>query len=451
MGFFFFLLVTAALLIRPSEQFADLRNINVYQALIIPCFLLSFSSVVDQFTIKSLEIRPISFCVFGLLFAVVLSHLSNGNGTYAAESGFEFSKVLVYYVLLVGNVTTMYRLRVYLFSLGLFAVAFVSLAVLQYHEVIPYPEPEYAIATTTDRPKGSEAIHGAFIKEMDYDPVIGQVIEIRRLRGTGTFKDPNDLCLLLTMGLFIAFYGLTDPRLGGLRWGWIMPVFLFLYALELTQSRGGLLSLLAGSIALFYARFGWRGTLWLGAPLVPVALVLFGGRMASMSASEGTGQTRVQIWSDAIATLIGSPLFGVGMNEIGATIGKAAHNSFLHAFAELGLFGGTLFFGAFFFAAIVVLRLVRHRDWVPEVEMRRLLPYLFAIVVAYIVGILSLSRIEAVPTYLILALVTATSSLVAIQAPVFTLRLDGRLMQRLVLGSAAFLFMAYLFVRVVKV
>jgi O-antigen ligase len=276
-------------------------------------------------------------------------------------------------------------------------------------------------------------------------------VEFKRLRGTGTFKDPNDLCLLLTMGMFIALYGVTDPRLGGFRWGWLFPLVLVLYALELTQSRGGMLSFLAGCIALFYARFGWRGTLLLGVPLVPVALVMFGGRMASMSASEGTGQQRVQLWSDAIATIMASPVFGVGMNEMGAAIGKAAHNSFLHAYAELGLFGGTLFFGAFFFAAVWVLRLVRHREWVPDLEMRRLLPYLLAIVAAYIVGILSLSRIEAVPTYLILAVVTATSSVVAIEAPAFTFRLDSRLLQRMLLANFAFICVLYLFVRVVKV
>ena len=32
--------------------------------------------------------------------------------------------------------------------------------------------------------------------------------------------------------------------------------------------------------------------------------------------------------------------------------GLVAHNSFVHAFVELGLFGGTFFFGCFFFTAL---------------------------------------------------------------------------------------------------
>ena len=39
-----------------------------------------------------------------------------------------------------------------------------------------------------------------------------------------------------------------------------------------------------------------------------------------------------------------SPIFGIGLNELGTWVGKVAHNSFLGAYAELGFFGGTLFF-----------------------------------------------------------------------------------------------------------
>src|ERR1700733_13529403 len=136
MGFFLFLLVTAALFIRPSEQFAELRGVNFYQTLIIPCFFFSLAGVIEQFSPRNLDSRPITVCVIGLLLAVVLSHLSNGNAGMAADTGFEFVKVLVYYVLLVANVTTMARLRVFIFSIVVFAAAFVTLSVLQYHDVI---------------------------------------------------------------------------------------------------------------------------------------------------------------------------------------------------------------------------------------------------------------------------------------------------------------------------
>src|SRR5262249_4539775 len=156
----------------------------------------------------------------------------------------------------------------------------------------------------------------AFVKDKEYDAESGQEIEFRRLRGTGLYRDPNDICLLLSMGLFIALYSLTDAAQGALRLLWIAPAGFFLYALSLTASRGGMLNMVAGFFALFYARFGWRGTLMLGVPLVLVALAIFGGRMASFSASEGTGATRVEIWSDALEAMRESPIFGLGAEEL---------------------------------------------------------------------------------------------------------------------------------------
>jgi hypothetical protein len=450
MGFFLFLLVTATLLIRPAEQFQELRGARLYEAVIILCFVFSLGSVLEQFTINNLESRPITLCLFGMLLAVVLSLLAQGKVDQAGEYGFEFFKIVVYYVLLVANVTTVGRLRVFVLALGCCAVVFVTLAVLQYHEVIKLPEPEVVVVADAEQAKKQEADKNAFVKDYEYDAETGRTVEFKRLRGTGIFRDPNDLSLLLTMGLFIALYGFTDLQLGVFRLAWLGAIGFFVYALALTQSRGGLLGMLTGFMALFYGRYGWRGMALLGVPLVPVALVFFGGRMASLSTSEGTGQTRIQIWSDTLDTFRSAPLFGVGLHELGAQTGKAAHNSFLEAYADLGLFGGTCFLGAFFCAVVALQRGVRWRQALPHAELGRMVPYLLAVVAAYVVGILSLSRVEAVPTYLLLGLVAAFAGLAASRRPVFALKVDSRLAQQMALASAAFLAVAYVFVRVFK-
>jgi hypothetical protein len=446
MGFFLFLLVTATLLIRPGEQVPELQGAHVYEILIILCFVFSFGSILQQFSIKNLEARPITICLLGLLVAVFLSHMSQGNGEKAWLNSFEFAKVVVYYLLLVGNVTTTTRLRVFLGSLGVFAVLFVTLSVLQYHDVITLPQPEPDLLTT-DRNKGPQ---GAYVKDMEYDPALGQKVEFRRLRGSGIFADPNDLSLLLTMGVFIALYGLMDISQGIFRLGWLGPLVLFIYALSLTFSRGGIVALLAGAFALFYARYGWRAALFLSAPLIPAAVLFFGGRLGSFAAAGGTGQSRLQIWSDGLDQFRSAPLFGVGMNDLGELVGKAAHNSFLHAFAELGLFGGTLFLGAFLFAVLSLNRILKYRQYLADPDLRRMLPFLLAIVIAYIFGILSLSRVETVTTYLLLGLVTASVQVAMGYVPAFGLQLDGKLVQRWALASAGFLMAAYMFVRVFR-
>jgi hypothetical protein len=450
MGFFLFLLVTATLLIRPAEQFPELRGVRLYEAIILLCFAFSFSSVLEQFTLRSLELRPITLCMFGLLVAVPLSHLSQGEGRLAAQRGFEFFKIVVYYLLLVGNVTTGLRLRIFLICIGFFSVLFVSVAVLQYHDVLKLPEPEpEELVGALDNPKAHQNAKNAFVTDKEYDAVSGQMIEFKRLRGTGIFRDPNDISLLLSLGIFIALFGLTDISQGVFRLGWLGPLVFLLYALSLTQSRAGYFSVLVGAAVLLGGRYGWRVML-LGLPLVPVAMVLAGGRIASFSAAEGTGQSRVQIWSDCLAQMRTAPLFGIGFNELATYVGKVAHNSFLSAYAELGLFGGTFFFAAFFFAFVLLWRLLKHRWALYDPAMRRLLPFLLAILASYTIGILTLSRVDAVPTYLVLGLVTVFTHVATMYAPVFAARLDTRLLQRMAVATVAFLAVSYMFVRVFR-
>src|SRR5207249_2472759 len=160
----------------------------------------SFGSVLEQLTINNLETRPIVLCMFGLLAAVVLSHLSQGNALAAADTGFEFFKVVVYFVLLVSNITSTLRLRMFVTCLGVCAVVFVTLALLQYHEVIELPEPEPVVGEL-GRPKSNVDTKEAYVKDVVYDEETGQNVEVKRLRGTGIFRDPNDLSLLLTTGL----------------------------------------------------------------------------------------------------------------------------------------------------------------------------------------------------------------------------------------------------------
>ena len=42
-----------------------------------------------------------------------------------------------------------------------------------------------------------------------------------------------------------------------------------------------------------------------------------------------------------------APLFGIGVGKYEDEVGLVAHNSFVHAYTELGIFGGALFLGAF--------------------------------------------------------------------------------------------------------
>jgi O-antigen ligase len=272
-------------------------------------------------------------------------------------------------------------------------------------------------------------------------------VVVRRLQATGPFHDPNDLCVLLVVGILLASCGLTDRRKGPWRLAWLGPLFILFYALALTQSRGGFLALLGGLCVFLHARFGWSATLGLGALLLPALFVVFAGRQTDISTTAGTGQERIQIWSDGLMLFREAPLFGVGMNEFEVFVGHVAHNSYLQAFAELGIFGGILFVGAFFVAFATLRSLGTQGRRIVDPELRRLHPYLTGAVAGYAVGMFTLTLNYIVPTYLVLGLAMSCGRLAATSPPVPTLCFDLKLMGRCAGVAVLFLVGLTIFVR----
>src|SRR5207245_2589953 len=137
----------------------------------------------------------------------------------------------------------------------------------------------------------------------------------------------------------------------------------------------------------------------------------------SLDAATGTGQTRVQIWSDWLQRFRDNPLLGEGLSfqdldpeqleqlkALGMGSDHVAHNSFLQAFADVGFAGGCLFLGAFGVALWSLWRVGRHRAVHFDAGARELQPFLLGATAAYGVGMLTLSLWFSTPTYLVLGL-----------------------------------------------
>jgi hypothetical protein len=429
LGFGLFILLNAALFLRPAEIMPGMVGLEIYLVIILVCFTVSFPAVLGQLTVRSLESRPVTVCVLGLLVAIPLSHLSHFYLAGAALGSFEFFKVVVYYLLFAGLVTTPDRLRRFLFWLVLFAAILALLAVLQYHDLIRLPTLKTLQALEKDQTTGREMI-------------------VRRLQATGPFHDPNDLCVLLVVGILLSLYWVTERQYGVVRFGWLGALGLFLYALALTQSRGGFLALLGGLVVFLRMRFGWLTTLLLGAFLLPLFFVVFAGRQTAISTTAGTGQERIQIWSDGLILFRKAPLFGVGLDKYEEFVGHVAHNSYLQAFTELGIFGGILFVGAFVCALGPLRRLGLKNRRILQPELSRLHPYLTGAAAGYAIGMLSLTLTCIVPTYMILAMAGSFTQMVSAHPPLGAERFDLRLLGRLVGIGLLVLAGIYLFVRV---
>jgi O-antigen ligase len=223
---------------------------------------------------------------------------------------------------------------------------------------------------------------------------------------------------------------------------WVGPLAVLGYGLALTKSRGGLITLMAGLMILFFARFrarfGLVKTALLAGLVLPPVLLVFGGRMTEISTKTSTASERMDLWEEAYSDLRHTPL-GLGVNEFDKKMGLVVHNSFLHAFVESGVVGGTFFLGAFVCALWGCARLGSKGVRLLDPEMRRLRPFVLAVVGAYAAGLLSLSRCYAEPTYTMLAVGAACASSARLSPVLAPLRLGPGLLLRLALAAALYL------------
>jgi putative inorganic carbon (hco3(-)) transporter len=448
MDYLLFLMVNAILFLRPSEIIPELAGVRIYETVIVCCLVCSLLSVARQFSLSALAARPITVGVLLFWPLCGLSQLMRLDLTLAGDCFWDFFKIVVYYLLLVGVVNTPARLRNFLAALAVFITVLTMVAVLRYYGVITITPPPMIKLEEKDRRDKKDDGTSVTVDDKYFDNATGEEKIVKRLRGTGIFNDPNDLCLALVTGILLCLYGLGEARLGPARVFCVLPLGLFMFALRLTSSRGGLLGLVAGLGVLFTCRYGWRKAVLLGGLALPVMLAVFGGgRMTDISqaASEGTGQARLQLWRDGMVLFKEQPLFGVGMNEYQSHARQVAHNSFLHAFTELGIAGGTVFLGLFY-CAFFGLRHVQ-RAYVLDRDLHRMLPYMLALVGAYGVGILSLSRNYEVPTYTMLGLAAAYLAMVPVYPAGAKLRCSGQLALRVEWLSLIFLLFTDLVVR----
>lgn len=415
MSLWLFLLLNAVLLLRPEELYPELAGVRLYLLVMAANLLAAGPRLIAALQPSRLAERPITLCVLGVWAASVLSQVARGRVDAAMEFGAEYGKAVVYFLLLVGVLDTPSRIRTFLAAVVVLVVASAGVGLLQFHGVIDVP----AIIPLERIERGED----------------GEVTVLQQLQSTGIYNDPNDLCLILVTGTIAALAVAVTSRGLLARLFWLMPIGLFGYAVVLTRSRGGLLGLVVAVAVWAWGRFGWKRALPLVLVLAPAMVFLAGGRQSNISLGrEDTAHTRVSLWSDGLVSMMRNPVTGIGAGEYADEVGQVAHNSFVHAYVELGLVGGSLYLAAFVAAGVALYR-VRPTD--PLLAALR--PFVLAILVGYAGGTFSLSRNYVVPTYLVLGLADAYLR-TAVPFPPPAAGLSWRMVVRLlVVGGVGFL------------
>jgi O-antigen ligase len=424
------LLVNLILFVRPADLFQDLAGIEFYQYLIIACFLVSFPAVLGRLSPDKLEKSPIDVFVLFWLPFIVLSHLGNSRALDAWHEGFTYFKVIVYFLLLVSLVTTPRRMELFTSCLIVFTCVTTILSVLDFHKVIQLPR---------------------YLSETGL-PVL---IDPNRMYGPGIFQDPNDICIIIVSSLMLLLGKLTNKHAGPARLLWLVPLGVFAYGFYLTQSRGGLLALVAGAGILIVLRYGWLRAMMLGALGLPLLLVMLGTRQTAISSTTNTGQERIQLWNEGMVMFRANPVFGVGMNRYHEQAGHVAHNSFMQAFADTGFMGGLIFLGM---ATLAVWGLYRHVRTVRvgsktllctivDPNYRQIHPFLTGAMTAYASGMMTLSLNNLVTTYTFLGLASVFLAQATCQPATPPRKFDLGLVLRFAGLSVLFLGAMFVFIR----
>jgi O-Antigen ligase len=314
--FLVLLLYVTVIYVRPSEIFASLATVPIVDILTIVS--LPIAGLATMLRSRRFVVMPIDLCVLGFWLAIVLSNASWGWFGGAWRGFLDFMPVVFCYILVRISLATPRQFRWFVYLLVLLNLFQAINGIVQYHTGVG----------------------------------VGGVVPItaeRRIRGTGIFQDPNDLGMTLVMttpfllaGVFAAGAALRQRLL------WLLILAPMLLAIYYTNSRGTVIGMGVVLIAFGYRRFRTvPGTVM--AVVAVLALIVFGpSRTGAIDASESSAQSRVEAWGQGLGMLKANPAFGIGHGRFTDFHPRVAHNSIVHTFAELGLFGALFLTGSFY-------------------------------------------------------------------------------------------------------
>ncbi len=210
-----------------------------------------------------------------------------------------------------------------------------------------------------------------------WNHVIGaQLVEQTRVtigRDLGSpLGDPNDLALMLAIALAFALAALASARSAG-TWLALAAITLLIgFSISLTQSRGGLLAVVALLLTVAGRRIPSKSLVVLlcsGGGLILAVSMDLGGRTSGGRNEEGLGesaQLRLEFWKIALRQTLEHPLFGIGPQTFARIAGEftghavTVHNTLIQSAVEAGLPGLAALASTLGCAALVNARAERY-------------------------------------------------------------------------------------------
>lgn len=314
----------------------------------------------------------------------LMSHAANGYFAGLQFALTDFSKVALIFVLVVINLNTVARLRISIWIVVVMAMFMAVHCTLQ------------AITGTGFGGARPLVIHQ------------GTPFEYYRSQFFGLFGDPNDTALFLVTTAPLCFFLARRWRAIG-RPVLVAALAILCYGIHTTASRGGFMALFFTGGIFIATTFRFKRIIVYGGGFM-LALVLLAPARFGIGFMEASASGRIEFWGTANEAFKSHPFFGVGYRMITEYIpgSRATHNSFVQAYAELGMIGYMAWFGLLLTTLIGmwhVSRLVpENRD---DDELVMLAKMMVPALSGFYFAAYFISRTYTIPMYLLLGIAAA--------------------------------------------
>ena len=326
----------------------------------------------------------------GFFIVLPLSEIFSGNGGDASTALTEFFPAWLLFVVISSSVETLEQIRRYMYLLVVFATLVAIHSIQQYFHDTAWAGADILIENG-----------------------------VRRVRYLGIFHDPNDLAIFFISALPMAWYGARRFRESPLQYLFHAASVVIVYALYLTKSRGGMLSL--GVILLLML---WRHFDFVKAAVVTGILAVIGAglqlRKESIGGGDQSSLDRIDGWALGMELFQSHPLFGVGYNHFMDYYFLTAHNSFVLVLSETGIVGYVLWV-SFFIALMALLlrtslngdglKIMEAEPWDELNEWQQICWIFFLSLAGYLFGSFFLSQTYTIYLFLLAAFATAAWAL----------------------------------------
>lgn len=420
-AFFFLVLYTIAVLIRPHEMFSLSVNWIIIKIITIIALLTTISSQ-----------RPIHFSrehwmLTFLVPWIIISGFLNGSGIMGIDRAIDFGISAIIPFFLFSNLLTSIKRQQIVMVICLIA------AVIMIHNGHHQQTAQL----------GQGWAHGTYS--------VGYIdLGERRITYLGFFSDPNDMGMFFLMCIPITFYFLSHSR--GLIKLLIFSCILILgYGIFLTGSRGTFLGLAGLACSYYLITRAGKKVLFAAIVLAPVLGIILSKLQATIDAS---ANERLYAWYDGIHMLLSNPIFGVGKDNFMENHVRVAHNSYIHIAAELGsigysLWGGVLFSLLTICFTVLRLNIAKQIEEKSEISKQELSinKAIFFSMVAFLISAFFISRSYTLLLFIFLGMLYSSIKRLNIQLPVINEMLSTVYAKSLAL-SWSMLFLVYVALKI---